>query len=118
MAQLPSLTFVFGEHAFDLSVQDYLLVARKAEPGQPAPEKKAKRCVPGIIPLNLPNSGHTSWVLGDLFMSNFFLSFDLENRRVAIGRPRVGTPLQERVKKLAKVSQKPMMESIESPETD
>lgn len=119
LAALPTLTFDFGGQHFDLEAKDYVLATDLHAGGAAGQVREAKKCVAGVTPLNLPNSGQQGlWVLGDLFLSKFFVSFDMDKRRVGLGRPRVGVPLQERVKKLAAISEKPMSESVESPESD
>jgi hypothetical protein len=91
---------VFGKESYILEGKDYVLASRKRQKRPLEHRKPPNRCISGIMPMNIPRQNEMTWVLGDLFMSKFYLSFDFDNRRIGIGRPKIGKPLQERVEKL------------------
>jgi Eukaryotic aspartyl protease len=63
--------------------------------------------------MNIPRQMEMTWVLGGIFISRFYLSFDLDNSRIGIGRPKIGEPLQERVKKLESAKRKTLTSAEE-----
>lgn len=103
---MPRLTFVFGDKKYSLTSKDYILTTGLHQTSQEGKQEPQERCLSGIIPMKVPGQHEQTWVFGDLFLSKFYLSFDLDNLRVGIGYPRVGASLEERVKKLSSIKEK------------
>ncbi|PIO75606.1 eukaryotic aspartyl protease [Teladorsagia circumcincta] len=71
ITQLPPLTFNIACHSFVLLGSDYALKL--------APNK----CVLGLLGLDLPPP-LDFWILGDVFLRNFYSVFDVGNKRVGL----------------------------------
>lgn len=97
---------MFGDHKFTLEAKDYVLASHQHGKNQPSTNKSPNKCIPGIQPMNIPRQKDMTWILGDVFMSKYYLSFDLDNRRIGIGQPIKGVPLTEQVKKLKSIKKK------------
>ena len=95
-----------------MSAADYLLGSLKETPRDsdtPFSTKDLGTCIPGFAAMNIPSragSPTASWVLGDLFLSKYYLSFDRKDLRVGIATTKTGPTMEERVKKAEKARRK------------
>lgn len=72
---LSNITFRIGETLYEISPETYLV------PGEDLNQKYEGVCIFGIMPLP-KNIGLNMFLLGDVFIRNFYSVFDFENHKV------------------------------------
>ena len=77
-------------------------------------EDAMEHCVPGFAALSLPKPHQTAWVLGDLFLSKYYMVFDRDHNRIGFGLPPVGSSLHERVKIVTQIRAKALAQEKSS----
>jgi len=75
--QLPTLSFVIGGKAFELSGPEYVLEFNLFGKSQ---------CAIGIMGMDVPPPAGPLWILGDVFLSKFFTVFDFGHGRLGFAR--------------------------------
>ncbi len=73
---LPDISITFGGKTFGLSPKEYILKLRN--------DKSQWVCLTAFMTLDLHNSGPNSlnWVIGDIFLSHYYVEYDLDHHRV------------------------------------
>merc|ERR550537_1332819 len=76
---LPTLTFTFGGHDFDLEPDFYVIRVKDPKSGQ-------EQCQLGMQGIN---AGVPIWILGDPFLRKYYTTWDAEQNRVgfAVAKP-------------------------------
>ncbi|PIO72473.1 hypothetical protein TELCIR_05593 [Teladorsagia circumcincta] len=73
--QLPAITFTVGKHKVVLRGSDYIV------------KMSSTSCLSGFQPANIPSSSGDHWVLGDVFIRNYYTIFDRGNLRIGLATP-------------------------------
>ena len=47
-------------------------------------------CISGFMSLEIPGVNSPSWVIGDIFLSSYYVEYDMERNRVGFARKRKG----------------------------
>ncbi|EFN69674.1 Lysosomal aspartic protease, partial [Camponotus floridanus] len=68
--ELPTIRFILGGKAFDLTANDYIVRVN---------HKKNTICASGFLGRNLRT---LDWILGDAFIGKYYTEFDMENNRM------------------------------------
>ncbi|KAF9438161.1 Vacuolar protease A [Entomortierella beljakovae] len=66
---LPDFTFYFGDKAYPLKGEDYVLNAGGS-------------CISGFMGMDFPESMGDLWIVGDVFLRKYYSAYDLGNNRV------------------------------------
>ncbi|KAK6016894.1 eukaryotic aspartyl protease [Ostertagia ostertagi] len=72
ITQLPPITFNIACRSFVMQGPDYVVKAG------------ADMCVLGFAAVDFPSKYGFSWILGDVFLRNFYSVFDVGNKRVGL----------------------------------
>ena len=117
---LPKITFVMNSVEYDLLPEDYVLARRErvldpedraenvqereenlydenVNDGWVNPDYEITECVGAFSAMNLPPPVGPSWILGNIFLSKFFLVFDRDKMRVGLANPKRGPSIEEKV---------------------
>jgi len=88
--QLPDITFQIGDQNYTLLAEDYILAIGNNEAFLPYAEPTQKEivdCVSVFYPMDLPGEENGNvWIMGDTFLSKFYMMYDRDNMQVGIAR--------------------------------
>ncbi|XP_074872209.1 cathepsin D-like [Carettochelys insculpta] len=77
VSRLPKVSFVLGGKSFSLSGKQYMLQVTESRP---------PFCVSGFMGLDVPTPAGPLWILGDVFLGQYYAVFDRERDRVGLAR--------------------------------
>lgn len=74
----PSDKAKIREMKFTITPEDYVVNLKTPE--------RQKKCVPGIVPLEIAEPHGPAWILGETFLSKFISAYDRDNDAVGFAR--------------------------------
>lgn len=75
--EMPSIAFKLGKHTFSVSPEHYVMHdTSRATPS----------CRPGIMALDVPAPRGPLFILGDLFMSEYYVAFNRKKKQIGIAK--------------------------------
>ena len=94
-SDLPSISFVINKVKYTLEYSDYILALNNeidfSKKMKKNPKKNSKindegfsNCLIGMIGIDVPSPEGPSWILGSLFINQFYMVFDFEDFKVGI----------------------------------
>jgi len=89
MDSLPSVDFRIGNVTYSINSKDYLLASKDKL------KQHFNQCIPGFSALNVPKPDGPTWILGELFLSNYFVILDRDNMRIGFGSKMIGLPIEK-----------------------
>ncbi len=71
---LPDVHLTFGGQAFRVPAEKYVLKIPDID--------GTDTCISGFMTIDIPGDNSPSWVIGDIFLSKFYVEYDMEKNRV------------------------------------
>ena len=94
--KLPSITFVIDGVKYSLGYSDYILalnnkekmkkknISKKVKKDSEKNNEEFYNCLVGMIGIDVPTPEGPSWILGSIFMNQFYIVFDFEEFKIGI----------------------------------